>query len=178
MKKSILVNILKNKKAFTLLELLVVVAIIGILSGVGVVAYNSFTKLTKNAALKYQYKQVASFLNSEIKKCNLGHTKIFYDKAYCQNRFEPSPFGIHIEDSLKPYFKKITATKDDIARGMDYAVSQGGLWSNMPRGCVDLMVGEIKFQIYSKSTTGSTTQLHTWYCDFELNFIENYYVIE
>jgi prepilin-type N-terminal cleavage/methylation domain-containing protein len=177
MKKLILVNILKNKKAFTLLELLVVVAIIGILSAVGVVAYNGFTKQAKNAAIKYQYKQVVSFLNSEIKKCNLGYTRIFYDIANCQNRFEPSPFGRDIEYSLKPYFNKIGATKDDVARGVGYAVSQGGTL-NMTKICSDLMVGEIKFQIYSKSTTGSAPQLHTWTCDVDLNFLENFFLIE
>ena len=34
---------MKNKSAFALIELLVVVTIIGILAAVGVVAYNSFT---------------------------------------------------------------------------------------------------------------------------------------
>ena len=37
----------KNQKGFTLIELLVVVAIIGILSAVGVVAYNGYTTSAK-----------------------------------------------------------------------------------------------------------------------------------
>ena len=36
-----------NKKAFTLIKLLVVVAIIGILAAVGVVAYNGYTNSAK-----------------------------------------------------------------------------------------------------------------------------------
>jgi prepilin-type N-terminal cleavage/methylation domain-containing protein len=36
-----------KKKAFTLVELLVVVAIIGILSSLGVVGYNSYTAIAK-----------------------------------------------------------------------------------------------------------------------------------
>ena len=106
---------MKNKSAFTLIELLVVVVIIGILSAAGIVAYNTYTKAEKNPAIKYQYKQVVNFLNNEIKKCNLGYSRIFYDNAYCSNRFEPSPFGRDIENSLKPYFNKIGATNDDIA---------------------------------------------------------------
>ena len=38
---------MKNNKGFTFIELLVVVAIIGILAAVGVVAYNGYTKSAK-----------------------------------------------------------------------------------------------------------------------------------
>ena len=41
-----------NKKGFTLIELLVVVAIIGIISSVGVVAYNGYTKGAKQVVIK------------------------------------------------------------------------------------------------------------------------------
>ena len=41
-----------NRKAFTLIDLLVVVAIIGILAAVGVVAYNGYTNSAKAATMK------------------------------------------------------------------------------------------------------------------------------
>ena len=72
MKKSILVNILKNKKAFTLLELLVVVAIIGILSAVGVYGYNEYTYAAKLKVLEYQKSSLIRLVNAELAKCALN----------------------------------------------------------------------------------------------------------
>ena len=47
-----------NKKGFTLIELLVVVAIIGIISSVGVVAYNGYTKGAKQVVIKSNHKTI------------------------------------------------------------------------------------------------------------------------
>ena len=48
----------KIKNGFTLIELLVVVAIIGILSSVGVVAYNGYTAGAKESACKGNFRTI------------------------------------------------------------------------------------------------------------------------
>ena len=61
----------KNIKAFTLIEMLVVVAIIGILAAVGVVAYNGYTAAAKKNAVKTIHNNVMKFIAAETKKCSL-----------------------------------------------------------------------------------------------------------
>ena len=66
-----------NHKAFTLIKLLVVVAIIGILAAVGVVAYDRHTASAKASAAKANHKIMVKILTVEVIKCAIGHDKIF-----------------------------------------------------------------------------------------------------
>ena len=52
-----LIPVMKNK-GFTLIELLVVVAIIGVLSAVGVVAYNGYTSSAKKTVTEQNHKMM------------------------------------------------------------------------------------------------------------------------
>ena len=61
-----------NHKAFTLIELLGVVAIIGILAAVGVVAYNGYTASAKASTTKSNHKIVVKEINLISLKCSIS----------------------------------------------------------------------------------------------------------
>ena len=67
-----------KQKAFILIELLVVVAIIGILAAVGVVAYNGYTGAAQKAVTKQNFKNTVRYFTSEVTKCEMDSSqKVF-----------------------------------------------------------------------------------------------------
>ena len=69
---------------------MVVVAIIGILAAVGVVAYNGYTKNAKASVVKSSHKIVVNFIAASMANCEIGEELklkkldtcgIFYDTA-------------------------------------------------------------------------------------------------
>ena len=66
----------KILKGFTLIELLVVVAIIGILSTIGIIAYGKYSTSAKITATKKQHQIVLDFIKSSYGICALGNNYI------------------------------------------------------------------------------------------------------
>ena len=70
-----------NRKGFSLIELLVVVAIIGILAAVGVVAYQGYVARTKDTILKSNHDLVLKFLMTKSMECDTGNGSITFKDA-------------------------------------------------------------------------------------------------
>ena len=74
-----------KKKAFTLIELLIVVAIIGILAGVGVPMYNGYMATAKVNSASTNHANIKSYVSATLTKCSAGsqYVTLGSTRRYC-----------------------------------------------------------------------------------------------
>ena len=101
-------KVINNKKGFTLIELLVVVAIIGILSSVGVVAYNGYTAGAKESACKGNFRTIVKAVYENIMWCELNPTINFLWSSQQSREYDCG----NLEE--ENYNRNLNATSEEI----------------------------------------------------------------
>ncbi len=77
-------------KAFTLIEVLVAVIIMGILSSLGVIGYNNYTASVKDTATKANYETIKKLSESEFAKCKLNKNSKIFNNHDCKSSTPPT----------------------------------------------------------------------------------------
>ena len=76
----------KIVKGFTLIELLVVVAIIGVLSSIGVIAYSKYTRIAQIRAIKVQNNEMNDFIKTTMLTQCINYSDVLKLKFKQNNR--------------------------------------------------------------------------------------------
>ena len=118
----------KTAKGFTLIELLVVMAILSILSGVGVVAYNGYTSAAKETATKANHTKIVNNMESEFAKCKLDKGSKIFNSHKCNSANDPSTAIINnYVNSLglkNPYDKTQKVAQSNVCTSGSIAITE------------------------------------------------------
>ena len=107
------------KKAFTLIEVLVAVIIMGILSSLGVIGYNNYTASVKDTATKANYETINKLSESEFAKCKLNKNSKIFNNHDCKSSTPPTiaqldDYFTNSQKLKNPYDQKQKVIQNDI----------------------------------------------------------------
>ena len=128
------------KKAFTLIEVLVVIMIIGIISLGVIFGFSGFTTSSKEATVKKNHENVCKFIEGEVTKCNrLKAKSVLGGEVPCPTKdadlyFKPwdgnGPLEKALRDKIINPYTKTSGLKGFGYRFIDGKIEQGVTFIN------------------------------------------------
>ena len=128
------------KKAFTLIEVLVVIMIIGIISLGVIFGFSGFTTSSKEATVKKNHENVCKFIEGEVTKCNrLKAKSVLGGEVPCPTKdadlyFKPwdgnGPLEKALRDKIINPYTKTSGLKGFGYRFVDGKIEQGVTFIN------------------------------------------------
>ena len=87
------------KKAFSLIEILVVVAILSILSSIGIFVYTGLIESAEERSVKSNCASVKKYIENELSLCAIGKKTVMSGKLNCE-RYIADDVAVACMDSL------------------------------------------------------------------------------
>ena len=122
---------MNNKNGFALIELLVVVALISILSAVGVVTYNGYISNAQDKKTQSNFNQIVSTMNNELANCRINPSARLFNNHNCDSLFEPDVNAIssffNASTLTNPYNKDENVVGSNLCNKGTVAVSSSNI---------------------------------------------------
>ena len=118
-----------KQRAFTLMELMIVIVIIGILSAVGMVMFGGQAEKAKINSTKAIHKQVVTYITVEMMNCSMGDERIMGGSLPCSERTPMNVVSATVNslvDHKNPYQVDKTAVQQVSQGGLTLASSDAG----------------------------------------------------
>ena len=119
----------KFKRAFTLMELMIVIVIIGILATVGMVMFGGQAEKAKIASTKSIHKQVVTYITVEMMNCSMGDERIMGGSLPCSERTPMNVVSATVNslvDHKNPYQVDKTALSQVSQAGLTQSSNDAG----------------------------------------------------